>query len=81
MDYADYSKEMKKICADIQREMDQLRIERFLKSEMRDWQDRIAFEIFNHKPQSERDAAACRATEIRTVSNGRPQFYIPDLGE
>jgi hypothetical protein len=32
--------------------------------------------------QSESDAAACRAIGLgQTVSNGRPQFYIPDLGE
>lgn len=33
-------------------------------------------------PHTARDAAACRAVEIRQLrSDGRPQFFMPDLGE
>lgn len=36
----------------------------------------------NSPHQSPRDAAVCRAVETgKVISNGRPQFFIPDLGE
>ncbi len=73
-----FTADLKKIEAAILAELDRLQED---KAE-RDRMEQITWAILNYKPApSARDAAACRATEIRHVSNGRPQFYIPDLGE
>ena len=77
MDFMNLPVDLQKIADAIIAEIDQLQRDRGAQNRL----ERITLALLNHQPQSERDAAACRATEIRTVSNGRPQFYIPDLGE
>lgn len=88
MDFTSYSIDLKKIQEQIQRELAQRQIERAIFEQMQSFPgttlDKVeavtqAWLAKLNPPPSERDAAACRATDIRTVSNGRPQFYIPDL--
>lgn len=90
MDFANYSLDLKKIQEQIYRELAQRKIERALMEQMQSFPGTTLEKVEAvtqawiaklTPPQSERDAAACRAADIRHVSNGRPQFFIPDLGD
>jgi hypothetical protein len=91
MDFTNYSIDLTKIQEQIQRELAQRQIERAIVEQMQSFPGTTLARIEAvtqawlgklPPPQSEQDAAACRAIRFaRPVSDGRPQFFVPDLGE
>lgn len=72
MDFNDYSKQLAQIASAIDAELARRRIDAAIEQLIMGW-----------KPSpSERDAAVSRAAGLGwQTPDGRPQFYIPDLGE